>query len=308
MKRICIIGGTGHIGKNLTEMLVDEGFEVFVLARGEKPIPSKPQWERVKFVRKFYHENLKDWEEVFQSIQPEVVIDILGSYAPAVYGGALPYIEQFILCGSVWMFGEPKVVPTPEETQSPCIFPGYAKRYSEMLELKERAKSDGIKFTAIMPPNICGPGKILLDCYGGRSLERHLAHKRGEPVPLPEPGNTLIGPCDAEDVARGFYLAVMNPDDSADEIFNVGSAYALTAKEFVETYGRIYGVKIPIEWHSWREYSEEINPDLGANFHFKAHMCPSIKKISEKLGYKPRYAPEETMERAVNWMRENGMI
>jgi nucleoside-diphosphate-sugar epimerase len=60
MKRICIIGGTGHIGKNLTEMLVDEGFEVFVLARGEQPIPSKPQWERVKFVRKFYDENLKE--------------------------------------------------------------------------------------------------------------------------------------------------------------------------------------------------------------------------------------------------------
>jgi nucleoside-diphosphate-sugar epimerase len=37
-------------------------------------------------------------------------------------------------------------------------------------------------------------------------------------------------------------------------------------------------------------------------------MCPSIKKISEKLGYKPSYTPEETMERAVNWMRENGMI
>ncbi len=135
-----------------------------------------------------------------------------------------------------------------------------------------------------MPPNICGPGKIPLDCYGSRSIENHKNHLLGKPVTLPEPGQTLIGPCDAEDVARGFYLSVMSPENAADEIFNVGSSYALTARQFVETYGKIYGVKIPIEWCSWKEYAEEINPQPGANFHFKAHMCPDISKNFKKAG------------------------
>ncbi|MCM8816645.1 MAG: NAD(P)-dependent oxidoreductase [Candidatus Omnitrophica bacterium] len=303
--KVLIIGGTGHIGKNLVKMLVDEGLEVIVMSRGIKPVDESPQ---VRFIRKEYDRDNRGWQDLFSAVKPDVIIDILGTHATAIYETGKLYCKQFILCGSIWMFGEPKIVPTPEITQSECIFPGYAKRYAEMQNLKERAKQDGIRFTAIMPPNICGPGKIPLDCYGSRSIENHKNHALGKPVPLPEPGQTLIGPCDAEDVARGFYLSVINPENAADEIFNVGSSYALTARQFVETYGKIYGVKIPIDWCSWKEYSEEINPQITAHYHFKAHMCPDISKISSRLGYKPAYTPEETMERALNWMRKQGLI
>jgi len=37
-------------------------------------------------------------------------------------------------------------------------------------------------------------------------------------------------------------------------------------------------------------------------------MCPDLTKIRTKLGYVPRYTPEETMERAVAWMRAEGML
>jgi len=303
--KICIIGGTGHIGTNLVRMLLQEKFEIFLVTRGMRVAPENTG---VKLVKKNYDDNKKEWESLFSEVHPRIIIDILGGCAPVVYETGKPFCEQFILCGSVWMFGEPNVVPTPEVTQSPCIFPGYAKRYTEMQYLKVQAKKDGIKFTAIMPPNICGPGKIPLDCYGGRSIENHQKHKSGEPVPLPEPGQTLIGPCDAEDVARGFFLSVIQPDNAADEIFNVGSRYAISVKQFVETYGKIYNVEIPIEWFSWKEYSEKINPNSSANYHFRAHMCPDISKISKKLGYQPKYTPEETMERAVKWMKENHII
>ncbi|MCM8822736.1 MAG: NAD(P)-dependent oxidoreductase [Candidatus Omnitrophica bacterium] len=303
--KVCVIGGTGHTGKNIVRMLAREDFEVSVVSRGIKPIFDD---SRISFIKKDYDSSNEQWHDLFSQIKPDVIIDILGSFAPVVYETGKIYCKHFILCGSIWMFGEAKIVPTPEITQASCIFPGYAKRYSDMLKLKEKAKADGIRFTAIMPPNICGPGKIPLDCYGSRGIENHKNHMAGKPVPLPEPGQTLIGPCDAEDVARGFYLSVMNPEMASDEIFNVGSAYALTAKQFVETYAQIYRTKIPIDWCSWKEYSEEINPQTGANFHFKAHMCPDISKIAKKLAYKPAYAPEETMERAVSWMKQQGLI
>ena len=127
-------------------------------------------------------------------------------------------------------------------------------------------------------------------------------------MPLPELGAVLIGPCDAEDVARGFFLSALQPEASAGEIFNVGSAYALTARRFVEVYGEIYGSTIPIEWMSWKTYAEEISPDPGSNYHFRGHMCPDISKIRSALGYAPRHTPEETMARAVDWMRREGMM
>jgi len=306
--KVCVIGGSGHIGKNLVEMLVADGHEVSIVTRGRTAIPSGGKWEKVTVVKREYRRDDEEWARFIRATDAEVMIDIPGTDVPATYDAARGKCKHFIACGSVWMFGEPRVVPTPEETQTPCPFEGYAIRYRELHETRDRATRDGIAFTAIMPPNICGPYQIPLDGRGGRSIEVHRAHMRGEPVPLPEPGNTLIGPCDAEDVAQGFFLALQQREAAAGEIFNVGSAYALTALQFIEAYAQIYGVKIPIEWHAWQDYSTKVSPHLGANFHFKAHMCPDLTKISARLGYRPRYTPEETMERAVSWMRSEGLL
>jgi nucleoside-diphosphate-sugar epimerase len=306
--KVCVIGGSGHIGKNLVEMLVGDGHQVSIVTRGRTAIPSGGKWDKVTVIKREYRRDDEEWARFIRATAAEVMIDIPGTDVPATYDAAKQKCRHFIACGSVWMFGEPRVVPTPEETQTLCPFEGYAIRYRELHETRDKAARDGMAFTAIMPPNICGPYQIPLEGRGGRSIEVHKSHMRGEPVPLPEPGNTLIGPCDAEDVAQGFFLALQQRDAAAGEIFNVGSAYALTALQFIETYAQIYRVKIPIEWHTWADYSTKVLPDLGANFHFKAHMCPDLTKIAARLGYRPRYTPEETMSRAVSWMRSGGLL
>ena len=35
---------------------------------------------------------------------------------------------------------------------------------------------------------------------------------------------------------------------------------------------------------------------------------PGIHKAKNKLGYRPRFTPEEAIERAVAWMRDEGML
>ena len=167
---------------------------------------------------------------------------------------------------------------------------------------------DGIAFTAIMPPNFCGPGKIPLDCTGDRNPETHKQHAAGKEVILPDGADVLIGPCDAEDIAQCFVQAVLKRDKAGGEMFNVGSAYALTASQFVETYGDIYNVHIPIRRVSWNQYTEKVNPEIGAWWHFKAHMCPDISKARQLLGYEPKYTPEQTMARGVEWMRQKKLI
>ena len=108
--------------------------------------------------------------------------------------------------------------------------------------------------------------------------------------------------------SAGFRLAVRDPDAADGEIFNVGAAYALTAPQLVAAYAEIYDTAIPIEEISWDEFLTDYMPDPGANFHFRTHMCPDISKLRTKLGYEPRYTPEETMARAVAWMREEGVL
>ena len=37
-------------------------------------------------------------------------------------------------------------------------------------------------------------------------------------------------------------------------------------------------------------------------------MQPDISKARKLLGYAPKYTPKQTLERAVNWMRGEGLI
>lgn len=309
--KILIIGGTGHIGANLTRMLVQDGDDVTVMSSGRTPIPEGDCYNRVKYIAMEYSESLQDgsFPAMLNDERPAVVVDILQSDLGAVYTASRKAgVSHLIACGSIWMFGRPKVVPTPEVMQTECPFAGYRGRYSELLQTLDLSKKEGLAFTAIMPPNICGPVKIPLDGMGGRSLEVHQAHQRGEELPLPYPGTNLIGPCDAEDVAYGFFCAVKNRESAAGEIFNVGSAYALTVERFIATYSQIYKTAIPVRYVSAETYVAEVSPELGANFHFLEHMCPDISKISSRLGYHPRYTPEETMERGVRWMFDMGLL
>lgn len=304
--RVCVIGGTGHIGKFLTPRLVEPGNQVFVAATGSSRPPSGEAWRQVEFVH--LKVGLPGWTGPIARLKPEVIIDILQSDSPGLYAATKTSLKHLIVCGSVWMFGEPRVVPTPPVFFSAACSAGYARRYEQLLKTMEQARMDGIAFTAIMPPNICGPYKIPLDCRGGRSLEAHRSHSRGEPVILPEPGNNLIGPCDAEDVAACFAAAFHHRAAAAGQVFNAGSAYALTLVQFVNTYAAIYKVKIPIEFVDWSKFSRDILPGVGAHWHFKAAMCPDISKTTELLGYHPRHTPEETMERAVRWMVDEKML
>jgi len=300
--KIIVIGGTGHIGRFLIPQLIDDGHRVTTVTTGHTPVPEGKAWNHVNFQNASSLKNEKSWLDFVTAEKAGVIIDILGGNLPGLYRTARNKVRHIIVCGSVWMLGTPKAVPVPEVTQGPCQFEGYQKRYDELLAVKEIARKDRVPFTAILPPNICGPGKIPLDCRGGRSIEVHKAHKRGEPVQLPEGCNNLVGPCDASDVAQGFWRAVRKPEAAADEIFNVGSAYALTATRFVETYGEIYGVKIPVEPVTLNEFKTKVLPEPGDNYHFLAHMCPDISKIREKINYVPEYTPEETVARAVAWM------
>lgn len=310
MKTI-VIGGTGHIGTFLTRMLVEEGYEVGVMSSGHRPRPEGDCYRRIKYFTLPYAESLADGSflAMLREEQPQVIVDILQADSGAVWEAARQAgVCQVVACGSVWMWGRPKVVPTPEAPQTECPFAGYQQRLNELLQTMERSRQAGPGLSAIMPPNICGPGKIPLEASGGRSLQVHEAHRRGEPVILPAPGTNLIGPCDAEDVARGFLAAVQHPEQAAGEIFNVGSAYALTAERFVSAYAEIYGTPIPIDYVTPEVYVREVLPELGANFHLLEHMCPDITKLSSRLGYRPHYTPEQTMERAVRWMFDTGLL
>ncbi len=302
--RVIVIGGTGHIGSALVPRLVELGHEVIVATRGRRPVPNGKPWEQVKMFKL----PASDAPAALAEQGCDALIDIVQSQASALYAALRGRCRHFIWCGSLWMLGPPGIVPTPEVRFGPALVEAYQRRMDELCELQRRSRKDGAAFTVILPPNICGPGKVPLEVRGGRDPQVHRALARGQPVTLFRGCNTLVGPCDHEDVAQGFWRALEAPQAADGEMFNVGSAYALTAPQLVELFSGIHGVAIPIRWIGWEEFFNQYMPDAGANNHFRFHMCPDISKIARKLSYQPRYSPEESMRRAVEWMRSEGIL
>lgn len=166
-------------------MLLGKRFQVTVISGEIAPLPSVSRERRLRVVEHDYIRGNEELGNILRGVRPEVIVDILGKDLPLTYEFARGMCRHLIVCGSVWMFGEPRVVPTPEESQGPCPFENYARRYREILRVKGKALQDGLPFTAIIPPNIGGPGKLLLKGKGDRNLEVHREHQKGRPVPLP---------------------------------------------------------------------------------------------------------------------------
>ncbi|MBR5157544.1 MAG: NAD-dependent epimerase/dehydratase family protein [Clostridia bacterium] len=295
--KILVIGGTGHMGKFVCEILKERGHEVHVGSRnGTAP-------EGMTAV-KCNSSDINSLKEL-KSAGYDTIIEFPG-FIKNVYDVFSDSVKHIIACGSLWMYGAPKAVPTPEEYQSECPFAGYAQRYTDMQSIMTDGKC---LFTAIMVPNVCGPGKIPLDCLGDRDAELHKALARGEKVYLPDGPEALVSPCDAYDLATLFVLAAEQPEKSGNQFFNVGPAdSAVTMSELVKIYGKIYGIEIPVEYVPWGKYKNEISPSIGHWWHFYAHMSPDDSKARNLLGYKAKYTICETLERAVQWMRDENIL
>ena len=303
--KILVIGGTGHVGNFLVPKLLQNRHDVYIGARSEKKTWNSENLKRAKFIKVDASE--KESLYALREERFDVVIDFPGT-AKLVWDILADTVSHIIACGSLWMFGYPQILPTPEISFEKCFYKGYAIRFEDIQKMLSESGNGKAVFTAIMPPNICGPGKIPVDQYGGRSIEYHKKMAAGEKVYIPDGPECLIGPCDAEDIAELFLLVVENRNIAAGQMFNVGSLYSLTTSEFINTYSKIYKVEIPIERISWGKYITEVNTSQVSWWNFYASMLPDITKARNLLGYKPRYTPEESMQRAVSWMKEQNLL
>ncbi len=307
---VLVIGGYGHIGRFLVPRLVQAGWEVTVLTRGQHPAPDSDAWKNLKHrhIVGDYQELCQQhgWSKVIDEVAPNAIIDIVARNAPEVVAACPAGVEQVIVTGSVWMYGPPRQIPTPERTQGPFPFDAYRIRYQHLQELL--ATQGGPAITAVMPANIAGPGKIPLDPYGSREIAIHKAMASGMEIVLPYDGLMLVQPSDAEDIAEVYALALDKLDESAGRMFNAAAAYALTYADLVTTYSRIHGEEIPVRSVEWDEFDLIVRPSPDQRYHHEAHMCADITAARQTLGYEPKHTPEAALSRAVEWMQSKDML
>ncbi len=309
--KILVIGGYGHIGRFLVPRLVRSGWQVTAMTRGNKPAPDTDAWRGLthRHLVRDYQDLTKNqqWKGLLEDAGCNVVIDILGRNAPAIWQACPAAVSHLVVCGSAWMYGPPRQVPTPERTQADFPFEAYRTRYQHLLELLA-TQDKGPAVSGVMPTNIAGPGKIPIEPYGGRELAIHKAMASGLEIVLPYDGLMLVHPSDAEDIAEVFALVAEQPDKAAGRMFNAASPYAVTYADLVSIYSRIHGQEIPVRAVEWEEFDLIVRPTPDQRYHHEAHMCADITAARQTLGYEPKYTCEQALERAVEWMRGQDML
>jgi len=183
---------------------------------------------------------------------------------------------------------------------------------SEQVVLQAHAAGE-IECAIVRPGDVYGPGSrpwtvLPLEIIGSN---RFL---------LPAMGRGVFSPVYVDDLVSGLVLAAERPE-AAGQIFTIGPAKGVPAKEFFAHYFRMLGKRGPVclpttiavaaaraagGLERLRGNRTEIN---AASMRYLARPGGySIEKARRLLGYEPRIDLDEGMRRTEAWLREQRLL
>jgi len=330
MTRIVIIGGSGHVGSYLVPRLVEAGYEVVNVSRGErKPYHPDAAWNKVQ------HVALNRWEEEkvlpfrgpgrpvtpsapdfgikVAALNPDIVIDMLCfslSSCQALVEQLLGKVQHYVFCGTCWMLGPARVVPTPEDApRYPYLEYGIQKVACENY-LLDLAKKGRLPATLVNPGSITGPGYMPVSPLGNYDPHVFEVLARGEELLMPSLGMETLHHVHADDVAQLFQLAVLNWSASVGQSFWAVSPAAITMRGYATIAAGWWGqeaVLRTIPFDEWKTSTTERHAETTWNHLMHSTHC-SIAKARRLLGYQPRYSSLEALRECVASLVEMGTI
>ncbi len=314
--RVVIIGGAGHIGTYLVPMLVEKGYKVTNITRGNsKPYLPHAAWNDVEQV--VADREAEDQAGTFgrrvRDLKPDVVIDLIcftEASARQIVETLHGEVLHFLHCGTIWVHGHSTQVPATED--QPC-YPfgeyGIQKAAIEAYLLKE-ARQNGFPATILRVGHIVGPGYNPLNPAGNFNPQVFACLARGEELALPNLGLETVHHVHAEDVAQAFLQAITHWSTSVGATFHTVSPAALTLRGYAEAAARWFGYEAKLKFLSWQEWRTTVSEaDADATWDHIAHSPnASISKAQRLINYQPRYTSLRAVHEAVQWLMHNGVI
>jgi nucleoside-diphosphate-sugar epimerase len=329
--RLVIIGGTGHIGTYLTPRLVEAGYEVINITRGQsQPYLPHPAWKQVRSV--VADREAEDAAGTFggrvRDLKPDVVIDLVCftlASAQHIVQALKGQIQHFLHCGTMWVHGYPVQQPTTEDAPRKP-FPPYNFNVTDIdaylssdygrqkaaieAYLLDEARRYGFPATVLHPGHIVGPGHNPINPQGNAHPRVFEQLAKGEELILPNLGLETVHHVHADDVAQSFMLALHNWSASVGEAFHVVSPAALTLRGYAEAVAGWFGQEAQLKFLGWDDFTRAIPARQWTQTwdHIAHSPNGSIAKAQRRLGYQPRYTSLQAVHEAVMWMVDHDFI
>ncbi len=274
--RILIMGGTRFIGVYLTKILVEQGHEVVLFNRGNKPAP-------VAGVKQI-HGDRKDPAQLTEKLSSQefdAIFDNNGrelSDTQPLVEIFKDRVEHFIYMSSAGVYLKsdqlPHIEGDPVDPKS---------RHKGKHETEAYLSSQGVPFTAIRPTYIYGPQNY-------NDLEAWFFDRIVRDRPIPIPGNgthiTQLGHC--QDLARAM-SQVLGNQQAIGQIYNVSGDRYVTFDGLARTCAAAVG-KSPDELEIVHYEPKQFDFGKRKAFPMRVqHFFADVHKAMNQLNWQPEY-------------------
>ena len=314
---VLVTGGAGYIGSVTVETLIEQGYKVLVVDSLENG-----HMKAVHPAADFEKCNVGDQQEMDSLIKKYDTEAILHFAADALVGESMENpgkyfhnnvmnghnliqvaarnkLKKFILSSTCATYGEPTIVPIPEDhPTSPANPYGESKLMLEKI-LKWYHRCHGLDYVALRYFNACGASAnygedhkiethlipLILEVASG---QRELIKIFGDNYPTPD--RTCIRDyIHVIDLANAHILAL---DVEGSKTYNLGTGNGFSVKEVIDCVKKVTGKPIKTRIDARRPGDP-------------AKLVAVAEKIKKELGWKPVYGMEDIIESAWKWKLAN---
>ena len=318
--KVLLTGGSGFLGCELCNELLQAGHEVVVLDDHSRGKPAR--LERFGDSVQLVDGDVRDYDVVRAATEscevvwhlayingtryfyekPDMVLEVGIEGTQNTIKAALDAgVRRYVLASTSETYNEPTHVPTTEserlmipDVTNPRFSYGGGKIACELLTLHV-AGFRGLETVIFRPHNFIGPDmgfEHVIPEITGRIVEYSDGLTKKEiDLPIQGDGSETRSFCDVTDGARGVFLAGELGENG--NIYHIGTEEEVSIKQLVETIGKYCGVKVNVVPGELR---------TGGT----PRRCPAIGKLRE-LGYEPKYDFEQLVERCVTWYVDYNM-
>jgi UDP-glucose 4-epimerase len=304
VSRVLVTGGAGFIGSNVARMLLDRGDEVVVyddLSTGREELVDP----RATLVVA----GLADTAALDRALAgcDAAMHFAASSIIAGSFSDPLGYVEnnvvngtrlveamrragtgQLVFSSSAAVYGEPRVVPVPEDhPKDPIQLYGASKLAFEVV-LGGYAQAFGFDSVSLRYFNAYGPADLQEPVT--RAVPAWVrAGLRGEPLRMYWGGRQRRDYVFVEDIAEAHLRVLGLP---GRRVYNIGTGDGVLMLDVVAALGTALGRGLEVE-------------DAGERPGDPMRLVADTSAIERDLGWKPRIGLAQGLERTVAWYRAN---
>lgn len=309
-QKILVTGGTGLIGRPLTEMLVAAGAELTVISLDD---PSRAP-KGVKFIRS----DLRNFDNCLTACEgQDIVFHLAGVKGSPKMTAQMPAsffvptlqfsvnmmeaafqagVKRYLFTSSIGVYQPADVFyedsvwttfPSPNDR-----FAGWAKRMGELQAQAYEIQHGWDKISIVRPANVYGP----FDNFDPENamvipslIQRAVGGER--PLTVWGDGSPIRDFIHARDVARGMMHVV---EQGYNKPVNLGSGVGVTIRAIAETVARLMPDECEIVWDTSKPAGD-------------AKRLMDTERASS-LGIEPTVGLEEGIRETIDWYRENSAV